>query len=209
MADNLLTWRHSGFSIDWSIRLLGGSQKERENLAQYIARPPISLKKIILEFHGKVLLHTSYNEYFKENLKLFDAPDFIALLTMHIPPKGVQYIRRYGLYSSRSRGKWIEKPYVVRLAPDGWRQKHLDSPDSPETQEEYNPDCSVCSSESKVAWAQLIAKVYEVDPMVCGRCGSPMRILAIITDPEEVKKILRHLVKTGKPPPGLDTLSLN
>ena len=59
-----------------------------------------------------------YNEYFKENLKLFDAPDFIVLLTVHIPQKGVHLIRRYGLYSSRSRGKWIDKPYVVRLAPD-------------------------------------------------------------------------------------------
>ena len=36
-----------------------------------------------------------------------------------------------------------------------------------------------------------------------------MKILAIITDPEEVKKILRHLVKTGKSPPGLDPASLN
>ena len=98
MADNLLSWRHSGFSIDSSIRLFGGSQKERENLAQYIARPPISLKKIRFEsFHGKVLFHTDYNEYFKENLKLFDASDFIALPTQHLPPKGVQYIRRYGL----------------------------------------------------------------------------------------------------------------
>jgi hypothetical protein len=35
-------------------------------------------------------------------------------------------------------------------------------------------------------------------------CGSPMRILAVITEPEEVKKILRHLVKVGRPPPGLD-----
>ncbi|HEB11624.1 MAG TPA: hypothetical protein ENI06_10480 [Spirochaetales bacterium] len=31
MADNLLRWRHSGFSIDSSIRLFGGSQQEREN----------------------------------------------------------------------------------------------------------------------------------------------------------------------------------
>ncbi len=38
---------------------------------------------------------------------------------------------------------------------------------------------------------------------------TPMRILAIITDPEEVNKILRHLVKTGKPPPGLDASFLN
>ncbi len=209
-ADNLLSWRHSGFSIDSSIRFFGGAQQERENLAQYIARPPISLKKIRFEsFHGKVLFHTDYSEYFRENLKLFKATDFIALLTQHLPPKGVQYIRRYGLYSSRSRGKWIEKPYVARLAPNVWRHKHLDSPDSPETQQDYNPDCSVCSSESRAAWARLIAKVYEVNPLECVKCGSPMKILAVITDPEEIKKILRHLVKISRAPPGFDPATLN
>ena len=30
-----------------------------------------------------------------------------------------------------------------------------------------------------------------------------MKILAIITDREEVRKILKHLIKMGKPPPGL------
>ena len=73
---------------------------------------------------GKVLFHTSYNEYFRENLKLFDAVDFIALLTQHIAPKGAQYLRRYGLYSSRSRGKpqpatRTDKQYVAALAPEG------------------------------------------------------------------------------------------
>ena len=33
---------------------------------------------------------------------MFDAEDFIADLTLHIPPKNVQYIRRYGLYASRT-----------------------------------------------------------------------------------------------------------
>jgi hypothetical protein len=46
--------------------------------------------------------------------------------------------------------------------------------------------------------------VYEVDPLTCSRCGSPMRILAVITETEEVRKILRHLVKIGRSPPGLD-----
>ncbi len=31
-----------------------------------------------------------------------------------------------------------------------------------------------------------------------------MKILAIITDTHEVKKILKHLVTTGKSPPGVD-----
>jgi hypothetical protein len=31
-----------------------------------------------------------------------------------------------------------------------------------------------------------------------------MNVIAVITDPAEVNKILRHLVKVGRSPPGLD-----
>ena len=48
-----------------------------------------------------------------------------------------------------------------------------------------------------------IVKVYEVDPLVCSRCGSVMRVVAVIMDPVEVDKILRHLIKTGRALPGL------
>ena len=106
-ALNLLSWKNSGFSIDNSVRIYGSDNKARESLAQYIARAPDSLEKLKYEpFHGKVLFKTiKYNDYFKENFKSFDVLDFIALVTAHIPPKLKQYIRRYGLYSSRSRGK--------------------------------------------------------------------------------------------------------
>jgi hypothetical protein len=36
-----------------------------------------------------------------------------------------------------------------------------------------------------------------------------MKVLAVITDPTQVFKILRHLIKIAKPPPGLDLTSLN
>jgi len=36
-----------------------------------------------------------------------------------------------------------------------------------------------------------------------------MKMLAVITDRHEAKKILRHLVKTGKSPPGLRPSSLS
>jgi hypothetical protein len=50
--------------------------------------------------------------------------------------------------------------------------------------------------------------VYEVDPLVCPRCSAPMRILAVITEPEEVRKILLHLVKIGRSPPGFAELAI-
>ncbi len=52
----------------------------------------------------------------------------------------------------------------------------------------------------------MIKRVYEVDPLVCARCGGEMRIIAFIVDPAVIDKILRHLVAKGdhrvRGPPG-------
>jgi hypothetical protein len=47
-------------------------------------------------------------------------------------------------------------------------------------------------SAAKRAWAQLIKQAYEVDPLVCPRCGEPMRIIAFIEQAEVIEKILTH-----------------
>jgi hypothetical protein len=41
-------------------------------------------------------------------------------------------------------------------------------------------------------WAELIYRIYEVDPLTC-RCGAKMRIVAFITEPSVIRKILDHL----------------
>jgi hypothetical protein len=209
-ARNLLSWKHSGFSIDNSVRIL--DQSSQESLAEYIARPPISLKKIRYEpFKGKVLFHTKYSEYFKQNVLLFDALDFLAELTQHIPPKGLQLIRRYGLYASRTKGRWQDMPWVAERAPEGWRATHQRGVAAEDLG--YEPlsegDEEVAVDVCKRAWARLLAKVYEVDPMVCPKCGADMKVIAVIEDPDELKRILRHLIKVGRAPPGFDPDRLN
>jgi hypothetical protein len=70
-------------------------------LAQNIARAPLSLQKLTYDqLGGKVIYHTAYNLYFKQNTRLWSAADFIAQLTQFIPPWGVRYMHYYGLYSS-------------------------------------------------------------------------------------------------------------
>ncbi len=36
-----------------------------------------------------------------------------------------------------------------------------------------------------------------------------MKVIAVITDPAQILKILRYLIKTGKPPPVMDPASLD
>ncbi|MDZ7779974.1 MAG: transposase zinc-binding domain-containing protein [Gemmatimonadota bacterium] len=50
-------------------------------------------------------------------------------------------------------------------------------------------------------WAQLLARVYEIDPLRCLACHGQMRILAFLTDPAVVRPLLRHLRIPEHPPP--------
>ena len=158
-----------------------------------------------------MLFHTTYSEYFRENMHLFDALDFLAELTQHIPPRRVQLIRRYGLYSSRTKGRWCQMPHVAARAPEGWRESYLAevrAPEDPNLDPLDNGE-EVTVNAHKRAWARLLAKVYEIDPLVCPKCGWAMRVIAVIQDPVENRDILTHLVKTDRAPPGFDSALLN
>jgi hypothetical protein len=151
------------------------------------------------------------SDYFKENVHLFDALDFVAELTQHIPPRRVQLIRRYGLYSSRTKGRWSQMPYVAARAPARWRESHAPEASGPQDPgfESLDDGEEVTVDARKRAWARLLAKVYEIDPLVCPKCGSEMKVIAVIQDPVEIRHILTHLVKTGRAPPGFDPTLLN
>ena len=56
---------------------------------------------------------------------------------------------------------------------------------------------TVSSKTSKQSWARLIQKVYEVDPLICQQCGHEMKVIAVITDPFEVSKILEYLKRNN------------
>jgi hypothetical protein len=53
-------------------------------------------------------------------------------------------------------------------------------------------------------WAEMIRKVFEVDPMVCPQCGGQMKVIAFLTDFAVVDRIIGHLNLTfiaERPPP--------
>ncbi|GAG16089.1 unnamed protein product, partial [marine sediment metagenome] len=45
LATSLINWRHSGFSVDSSVRIASLSDKAREAPSKYIARPPLTLEE--------------------------------------------------------------------------------------------------------------------------------------------------------------------
>ena len=55
-------------------------------------------------------------------------------------------------------------------------------------------DRSTASRRPNPAWAMLIKRVYEIDPLACPQCGGRMKVVAFIEPPQTnvIEKILRH-----------------
>jgi len=56
----------------------------------------------------------------------------------------------YGLYASRTRAKWLEIKYVVRLAPQGWKEKYFNNSDVEEKTPPETTECSVSEKQKNL-----------------------------------------------------------
>ena len=54
---------------------------------------------------------------------------------------------------------------------------------------------------SRIAGAKLMARVGEEFPLACPACGGDIRLIAFITDPGPIRKIMTHLGEPFEPPP--------
>jgi hypothetical protein len=168
-------------------------------LSQYIVRAPMSLT--MLEWDQEqdtVTWKAPPKGYFKGTERHFSCLDFIAQLTLHIPPRGRHLLRRYGLYSSRGRGTWKDRPALASRAPQDWYGRQAaQPPDEGESTVVHD----VSASERRKAWARLLAMIYDVDPFRCPICGNRMSVIAVIRDPAEIRNIIACLAKHGRGPP--------
>jgi hypothetical protein len=119
-----------------------------------------------------------------------------------IPPPRIHRHRYHGVFAPNSRWR--------RAATRFGRESKADSDDLPEPGRHngaaQEPDAGPCAHlergrGARRRWAQLLARVYEVDPLQCPACDGPMRILAFLTDPTVVRPILRHMRIPEHPPP--------
>jgi len=175
LSASMLTWRHSGFSVHNGVRVGADDAAGRKQLAQYMLRAPFSLEKMIyLPETGMVMYRSHMHKSLKRNFQLMPGAQWLEMLCRHVPDRFEHLVRYVGWYSTRCRGERARKalPAAETRAPDG---------------------AEVVAARAKSAWARLIHKVYEVDPLVCAKCGTQMHVIALIDDATVIRRILEHL----------------
>jgi hypothetical protein len=74
------------------------------------------------------------------------------------------------------------------------------APKPPSVEADAVAEESAIRRAARYAWALLLARIYEVFPLTCPKCGGAMRIIAFIDEGEAIRKILQHLGEPIEPP---------
>jgi hypothetical protein len=139
-----------------------------EDTSAYLVRNPLSLKKLVyLDGEKAVVYRSRMNPSLGRNFEAMDPLEWLARLSDHIPDPGQHRTLFYGEYSNRVRGSGLPSEPEVQAGEEQPSRKRR----SP-------------------SWGRLIAKVYQVDPLLCTRCGKGMSLIAFVTDQVAVGRIL-------------------
>ena len=182
----LSEWKHSGFSIDNGVRITKNDKDGREAIAQYMMRNVFNTQNITyIQKTGKVIFRTKMQKgKNKKNFVVYDAEEFIAAITQHIPKKNFQMTRNYGWYSNKNRGLRAKAQNLSEETPTET------IPDDAEVIDvsKYQP-----KNVPSLTWRECIKKIWKNDPLICSECLSEMRIISFINNPAVIKKILKYL----------------
>jgi len=147
-----------------SVKVEPEDERSVERVARYILRPPLSLER--LGWDGQEVRYLGKDRAWEER---FDPLGFVARLLMHAPEPRRHTARYYGAYSS-----------VARARAEGLVSGAEGADREPSAQERRR---------LRRSWARMVAKNYEVDPLLC-ECGAEMKIIAFITEHRVIRKIL-------------------
>jgi hypothetical protein len=190
-ARQLLGWTHSGFSLDAGEKPVAARDADgRRRLAEYLLRAPFSLEKITWnETSRKVIYRSKRSWHTKKNFRIFEVTDFLAAAVEHIPPKGQQTVRYYGVYSNKRRGMDARagrpRPTMREAAAPQPAGNTSDTlfvlpPPEPKSQRALRP-----------LWRDLIRKIWGEDPMICPCCKGTMKTAGTMMRRDEVEFFLR------------------
>ncbi|MEK7667130.1 MAG: transposase [Gemmatimonadota bacterium] len=165
----MLQWPHSGFHVHTGVGVGAEDRPCALRLARYCARNPLALGRLTYDPATEQLTYRSDTaDGPTAGTQALDPLEFLARLLTHIPDPGQVMTRYYGWYASRTRGMRrrqaaggvaAEEPVAI-TDPADWSLRA-----------------------ARYRWAELLRRIFEVEPLTCPRCSALMRIVAVITDP--------------------------
>ena len=166
-----------------------GNRGKLERLCRYIARPPLSMRRVSQTPSGDITLRLKRGWSDGTHALVLTAQEFVEKLAALVPPPRKNLVSYHGVLAPRS----------------AWRAEVVPKP--PET--EPRRGLGMCSGRARpgqLRWADLLYRVWRVDGWACPKCGEPMRLRGVMAPPQSMD-VLRSLRRSaGRSPPKAMTL---
>jgi len=197
--------RVNGFSLHAGRTVDAHDRAGLERLCRYGLRAPFSGERLSIDTDGNVRyrLHRPWPTPDGRTELVLEPLAFLRRMVALIPAPYLNLVRYHGVFANRSRFRTL-----LPLPPP----RGKDAPpvvlngEPPQPQQESSaagqtgaPVPSV--RPRRLAWASLLRRALHVDALACARCAKPMLVLAFISDPAVIRKILTHLGLPAEPPP--------
>ena len=216
-AKEMLAYQHSGFSVDAGVCIEAHDRAALERLLRYCARPPFAMERLRKE--GAALVYRCAKQRSEPGSdkrgakadELHLTPlELIARIAALVPPPRTHRHRYFGVLAPNSPHRaaavalatpaQLAKQVVVQAEPAATGEGapgvvplgHA-SPPAPEPAPPKR-------SKAHYLWAVLIARIFEVFPLLCPLCGGQMRLIAFITEGVQIRRILDHIGVDSEPP---------
>lgn len=175
-----------GFSLHAGVYADTNQTDKLERLCRYIARPAVSEQRLSLTDSQNVRYELK-TPYRNGTTHVFFSPlDFISKLAALVPPPRLNLTRFYGVFAPNSHVR-AEVTASQRGKQSPRLAEHLKASDKP-----YHA--------RSMKWAQRLKRVFNIDITICEACAkTDVKIIACITHPAIITKIIMHLDKNDSP----------
>jgi hypothetical protein len=192
----------AGFSLHAAQFVPAQDREALERLLRYGLRAPFSQERLSRRPDGKVVYRLRRPWPTEDGVThlVLEPLDFLRRLAALVSFPYTHQVRRHGVFANRSRFRRLLPPPPLSRAA-----QEMDSliPVATSAQED-GPVIPIESAPAatplrkRLPWSQLLRRVLSVEALACPRCSLPtqivpMVVLAFLTEPEVVAKILRHL----------------
>ena len=185
------TVNRDGFSLNAAVSCLPHQRDRLERLCRYVTRPPLALDRLSTEANGCVIYELKHPFRDGTTHFVFEPMEFLAKLAALVPRPRANLTRYHGVLAPNAKYRNLVVP-TPKLSKRK-KIKHAKAVDSSASTEANHPL-------APLSWAERLKRVFKLDIELCPRCGGRLRVIATITQPEVIQKLLDHVQQPQAPP---------
>lgn len=214
--------RQGGMSLHADVAVPARDRQRLERLCRYVARPPLALGRLEAMADGRLAyrLKTPWRD--GTTHVVMERHELLERLAPLIPPPRAHQVGYHGVLApcasrrdqvvpagagegTGERANKAARPDASSPGSDGGSIGAVDGSGdfdafAARTSSDLR-DEGLVSLARRMAWADLLKRVFEVDALRCPGCGGRMRLIAAITEPSVARRILECLVLPSRAPP--------